>query len=99
VHRGGKTRILSTSGATRSPLLPEVPTFAEAGLRDVQGTSWFAVFAPAKTSGAAIAQLDAAINKAIAARRWSRRAGSGGIEAQARAGRSSPRRADRDGSN
>jgi tripartite-type tricarboxylate transporter receptor subunit TctC len=30
-------------------LLPDVPTFAEAGLRGVEGTSWFAVYAPAKT--------------------------------------------------
>ncbi len=30
MHRGGKTRILATSGATRSTLLPDVPTFTEA---------------------------------------------------------------------
>jgi tripartite-type tricarboxylate transporter receptor subunit TctC len=49
MHRCGKTRILATSAATRSPLLTEVPTFAEAGLKGVEGTSWFAVYAPAKT--------------------------------------------------
>ena len=67
LHRGGKTRILATSGAKRSPLLPEVPTFAEAGLNNVEGTSWFAVFAPAKTPAATLAQLNAALNKALAA--------------------------------
>jgi len=67
MHRGGKTRILATSGAARSPLLPEVPTFAEAGLKGVEGTSWFAVYAPAKTSAATVRQLNAAINKALEA--------------------------------
>ena len=67
MHRANKTRILATSGATRSPLLPDVPTFAEAGLSGVQGTSWFAVYAPAKTSAATVQQLNAAVNKALAA--------------------------------
>jgi tripartite-type tricarboxylate transporter receptor subunit TctC len=65
--RGGKTRLLATSGAARSPLLPDVPTFAEAGVKGVQGTSWFAVYAPAKTPDATITQINAAINKALTA--------------------------------
>jgi tripartite-type tricarboxylate transporter receptor subunit TctC len=64
--RGGKTRVLATSGATRSPLLAEVPTFVESGLKGVEGSSWFAVYAPAKTPAATIQQLNAAINKALA---------------------------------
>ena len=66
LHRGGKIRLLATSAATRSPLLPEVPTFGEAGLNGVEGTAWFAVYAPAKTPPATVAQLNAAINKALA---------------------------------
>jgi tripartite-type tricarboxylate transporter receptor subunit TctC len=65
--RGGKIRMLATSGAARSPLVPEVPTFVESGLKGVEGTSWFAVYAPAKTPQPAIQQLNAAINKALAA--------------------------------
>ena len=49
LHRAGKIRILGTSGATRSPLLPDVPTLVESGLAGVEGTGWFAVYAPAKT--------------------------------------------------
>lgn len=67
MHRGGKTRIIATSGAARSPLLPEVPTFAEAGLKGVEGASWFAVYAPAKTPDAQVRSINAAINKALAA--------------------------------
>ncbi len=47
-HKAGKIRILATSDSKRSPLVPEVPTFKELGY-DIVGTSWYGVFAPAKT--------------------------------------------------
>jgi tripartite-type tricarboxylate transporter receptor subunit TctC len=67
MHRGGKTRILATSGSARSPLLPDVPTFEEAGLKGVAGTSWFALYAPAKTPAATIMQINTAVNAALKA--------------------------------
>lgn len=66
LHRSGKLRVLATSGAARSPLLPEVPTATEAGLRGVEGSGWFAVYAPAKTPEATLRALNAAVNKALA---------------------------------
>jgi tripartite-type tricarboxylate transporter receptor subunit TctC len=62
LYRSGKTRILATSAATLSPLLADAPTFAESGLKGVEGTSWFAVYAPAKTPAATIQQTNAAFN-------------------------------------
>jgi tripartite-type tricarboxylate transporter receptor subunit TctC len=47
-HQAGRIRILATSDSKRSPLVPDVPTFKESGY-DIVGTSWYAVFAPAKT--------------------------------------------------
>ena len=47
-HQAGKVRILATSDAQRSPLVKDVPTFKEMGY-DIEGTAWYAVFAPAKT--------------------------------------------------
>lgn len=47
-HKEGKIRILATSDSKRSPLVPEVPTFKELGY-NIEGTSWYGVFAPAKT--------------------------------------------------
>jgi tripartite-type tricarboxylate transporter receptor subunit TctC len=47
-HQAGKIRILATSDSKRSPLVPEVPTFKESGY-DIVGTSWYGMFAPAKT--------------------------------------------------
>ena len=64
--RAGRIRLLGTSGAARSPLQPDVPTFVESGLAGVEGTSWFAVYAPARTPEATVRQLNAAINKALA---------------------------------
>jgi tripartite-type tricarboxylate transporter receptor subunit TctC len=78
--RGGKIRMLATSAATRSPLLPDVPTFAEAGLKGVEGTSWFAVYAPARTPTATIQQINAAINKALATPELRERFGRLGLE-------------------
>jgi tripartite-type tricarboxylate transporter receptor subunit TctC len=48
MHKAGRIRILATSGKERSPFMPDVPTFREAGF-DIQGTSWFGAFAPART--------------------------------------------------
>jgi len=80
MHRGGKTRILATSGATRSPLLPDVPTFGEAGLKGVEGTSWFAVYAPARTTPATVQQVNTALNQALAAPEVRERFGKLGLE-------------------
>jgi len=64
-HRAGKLRILASSGAKRSPIAPEVPTFAELGYPRIQGDGWFAFHAPAKTPSAAIERLSAALGGAI----------------------------------
>jgi tripartite-type tricarboxylate transporter receptor subunit TctC len=67
MHRSGKIRILATAGAARSALLPEVPTFAEAGFKGIEGSGWFGMYAPARTATATVQQINAAINKALAA--------------------------------
>jgi tripartite-type tricarboxylate transporter receptor subunit TctC len=53
MHKANRIRILAASGAQRSPFVPEVPTFREAGY-DIQGSAWFAAFAPAKTPPAIV---------------------------------------------
>ncbi len=47
--RDGRLRALAVTSPERSPLLPEVPTTAEAGLPGVQAVAWFAAFAPGRT--------------------------------------------------
>jgi tripartite-type tricarboxylate transporter receptor subunit TctC len=45
--KAGRLRAIAVTGATRSPLMPEVPTVSEAGLPGYEVTSWYGVFAPA----------------------------------------------------
>jgi len=63
--KGGKMRALATTAATRSPLLPEVPTFAEAGLPKIDFSSWFAFFVPAGTPPAVVDVLSKQIIAAV----------------------------------
>jgi len=64
--RTGALRILAQSGHARSPSLPDVPTFEEAGLKGMVLETWYGAFAPAGTPGAIIARLNAEIDKAVA---------------------------------
>ena len=65
LHRAGRVRVLATSGAERSPLLQDVPTFVEAGV-PVQGVGWYAVYAPAKTPATIVGSLNKVITDALA---------------------------------
>jgi tripartite-type tricarboxylate transporter receptor subunit TctC len=67
LQRSGRIRILASAGARRAELLPDVPTFAESGLKGVEGSSWFAMYAPARTPEPTLRQINAAINRALAA--------------------------------
>jgi tripartite-type tricarboxylate transporter receptor subunit TctC len=58
--REGKVRALVVSTASRVPDLPDVPTLAEAGVKNAESEIWFGVFMPAKTPGAIIEKFHAA---------------------------------------
>ena len=57
----GKVRALAVTGARRSPILPDVPTVAEAGFPGIEQTTWTAILAPARTPVAIVAKLNGAI--------------------------------------
>jgi len=61
----GTTRALAVSSAQRLPQLPDVPTFAEAGLPGYEAYTWHMLFVPAGTPDAIVAQLNQAVNKAM----------------------------------
>ena len=64
--RAGKLKALAVTTAKRNPGAPDVPTVAEAlKLPDYEVDSWYALFAPAKTSPAVIAKMRQAIIKTI----------------------------------
>ncbi len=61
----GKLRVLAVNSATRSPLLPNVPTVAESGLAGYEASTWFGVLAPAGTQKEIIAKLNAEISRVL----------------------------------
>lgn len=63
--QANRVRALAVTGSARHPLLPEVPTMAEAGLAGASATSWGAIMAPTGTPAPAIARLNAALNAAL----------------------------------
>lgn len=64
LHKAGKARILAVSASQRMALLPDVPTFKEAGV-DVQASTWLALFAPKGTPAAAVNRVSTAVAAAL----------------------------------
>lgn len=64
--REGRVRPLAVTSGQRLKTLPDVPTFAEAGIDGVEVYTWFSILAPAKTAPAIIARLNKAASDALA---------------------------------
>ena len=64
---GPRLRVLATTGAQRSRLLPDVPTMVELGYKDVVAEVWVGVFMPPKTPAAIVSPAANAINEALRA--------------------------------
>ena len=62
----GRTRAIAVTSLKRSAVYPDVPTFDEAGLKGFEATSWFALFAPAKTPAGVVRKLNGTVNATIA---------------------------------
>ncbi|NDY90022.1 tripartite tricarboxylate transporter substrate binding protein [Ideonella sp. TBM-1] len=63
--KGGKMRALATTAPQRSALLPEVPTFTEAGYPKADFAAWFALLAPVATPPALLDTLQRATHAAL----------------------------------
>jgi len=63
--KSGQLRALAVTSATRSPLLPDVPTMIESGFQDFSTSAWTGLLAPAGTSPEVIAKLNGAVNVAL----------------------------------
>jgi tripartite-type tricarboxylate transporter receptor subunit TctC len=64
-YKAGTLRLLAQSTAARSPSLPDVPTYEEAGIKGLVLDQWIGVFVAAGTPPAITARLNAEINKAL----------------------------------
>lgn len=65
-HRAGKLRVVAVMGDRRQAAMPDVPTFAELGLKGFEDVPYYGFFAPADTPKAAIDQFSAALAKVLA---------------------------------
>lgn len=63
--KAGKMRILATSGPKRVPAYPDVPTYKEVLLSDVEMTAWYAMIAPAGMEPALVTKLNADVSWAM----------------------------------
>jgi len=65
--RAGKLKAMGTTGKTRSTVLPDVPTIAEAGVPGYETGIWIGLMAPAGTPRPVLERLNAEINKVLSA--------------------------------
>lgn len=65
-YKAGTLRLLAQTTKERSPSLPDVPTFEEAGIKGLVIDQWLGVFAPAGTPSAIVERLNSEINKILA---------------------------------
>jgi tripartite-type tricarboxylate transporter receptor subunit TctC len=63
--KAGRVRILGMTGVKRTPIAPDIPTIAEAGVPGYSVLGWYGLVAPAKTPKAVIEKLNAAVNKGL----------------------------------
>jgi tripartite-type tricarboxylate transporter receptor subunit TctC len=63
--RDGKVRALAVANKTRTPLLPDVPTLAEAGVPDAEANTFFGLVAPAGTPASIIRRINSAMNEGL----------------------------------
>nr|WP_230427102.1 tripartite tricarboxylate transporter substrate binding protein [Cupriavidus yeoncheonensis] len=78
--KAGKLQAYAVASKERSPLLPQVPTFAEAGYPDIQFSNWVGVFVSAKVPDELAQKIQAAVYKAAATPRMQERIASLGFE-------------------
>ncbi len=64
--KAGKVRGLALVGSTRSAALPDIPTFPELGIPQLNGGAWFGIFAPAGTPKSIVERVSADINGFLA---------------------------------
>lgn len=65
-HRAGKLRVIGLFTEKRSPLMPDIPTFAEQGYKVTSGEAWTAMWAPGRTPAAEIERMQRALQKVLA---------------------------------
>lgn len=63
--KGGRIRILALTGTARSAFVPNVPTFAEAGVRGIESGTWFGLLVPVGTPQPIVQRLSSELGKSL----------------------------------
>ena len=63
--KAGRARAIAVTSDERTPLIPELPTLAESGVRGYSYYNWWGLLAPARTPGSIVSTLNAAVNKVM----------------------------------
>lgn len=64
-HRAGSVKVLGIFSTQRSPLIPDIPTLREQGVKTIVSEGWQSVWAPARTPAAAIERMTVALKKVL----------------------------------
>jgi tripartite-type tricarboxylate transporter receptor subunit TctC len=78
--RGNRVRVIAVAGPKRVPAIPDVPTLAEAGIKDGDSLVWFGMAVPLRTPQAIVRKLNAGVNSALAIAEVQRRLTDLGME-------------------
>jgi tripartite-type tricarboxylate transporter receptor subunit TctC len=81
--RAGKLRALGIAGKTRTALMPDLPTFAEAGMAGYDAELWYSLLAPARTPKPVVYKINAALVEALKSPDVAEQMGKQGFEPQA----------------
>jgi tripartite-type tricarboxylate transporter receptor subunit TctC len=63
--KAGRVKVIGIASTKRSPLLPNVPTLAESGIKDAEAVVWFGMSAPAKTPRPVVDRLNREMNRIL----------------------------------
>ena len=80
--QAGKLRALGIAGQKRTALMPELPTFGDAGMKTYDASLWYSLLAPAKTPGPVVARLNGAMMAALKDPEVARQLAQQGFESQ-----------------
>ena len=78
--KSGRLRVLGTSGARRSAVLPDVPTIAESGVPGYEAHNWWGLLAPAGTPAPVMQKLHSDLTRVLASRETEKRFETEGAE-------------------
>jgi tripartite-type tricarboxylate transporter receptor subunit TctC len=78
--QAGRMKALAVAGASRSPVLPAVPTVSEAGVPGFEASTWYALLAPARTPATIVGKLNSEVVSILRQREVEERLSAAGVE-------------------